>query len=342
MSIDLFKTRDMLKVLEQTHTPGDFLLTNFVSPVPEFHDTNKIDIDVVKNGKKMAPFVSPIREGMVLTKEGFNTRTHTIPYTKVKRPTTAQQALNRAPGTTVYNGQSPLDFANREMGKTINEIDQMIFRLEEKMAADALQTGKIQVVGEGVSYEIDFGMAASHLVTLAGADLWSAATAEINNDLTVWADLIYDDSGINASDVILGKTAAKNMLGNAAFIGALDRRRIDRGEINVRRLPKGVKYYGTDRESGLDIWGYTEQYYDTGTSSFKPLIDDKKVVVIGGGLRFTRHYGAIQNIKTNFVGPRYPSNWFTDDPAEHWVMLESAPLIALHQPDAVVCATVLA
>jgi hypothetical protein len=340
MSIDAYKTRDMLKVLEQTHEPGDFLLSTFVSEV-EVHDTDTVDIDIVRHGKKMAPFVSPVREGMIVTHQGFETRTIKIPYTKMKSPITAQHALSRRPGMTVYNGQTAKSMADEIAGKKITELDQMIFRLEEKMAAEALQTGKVVVSGEGIGYEIDFGMKATHLPTLLTTAIWDESTAEIQSDLKGWADLVYRDSGLNATDCIMGATAASTFLNSSDIGTALDRRRIDRGEILVERLPKGVIYYGFDRESGLNIWGYNEQWYDEANAVMKPLIDDKKVVVLSRGMRFTRHYGAIQNVEVDFMGPRYPSSWVTKDPSALWVMLESAPLLALHQPDAVVCATVL-
>lgn len=340
MSIDAYKTRDLLRVLEQTHIPGDFLLSTFATEV-EMHDTDTIDIDIVRHGKKMAPFVSPVREGAIVKHEGFETRTIKIPYTKMKSPITAQQALYRRPGMTVYNGQTAKGMADEMAGKKITELDQMIFRLEEKMASEALQTGKVVVSGEGIGYEIDFGMKSSHLVSLTSTARWSeTSTADPQGNLKTWSDLVYLDSGLPATDAILGANAAKDLLNNSTVGAALDRRRIDRGEIVVSRLPKGVIYYGYDRESGLDLWGYNEQWYDEANTTFTPLIDAKKVVVLARGMRFTRHYGAIQNVKVDFMGPRFPSSWITEDPSALWVMLESAPLVALHQPDAVVCATV--
>lgn len=341
MAISLYKTRDMIAALEQIHVPGDFLLTTFVNG-SESHTTDTIDIDIVKKGKKMAPFVSPVREGKVITRDKYQTRTHRLPYIKLKRPTTAQEALTRMPGDTVYSGgETAAARANREMGKTLAELDQMIFRREEWMAAQMLQTGKCIIEGEGLSYEIDVGMNPTHLPVLTGGDLWDQSTADIQNDLTTWADLVYDDSGLTATDAILGRNASKAALRNPSFIGALDRRRIDRGEIMIERLPKGVKYFGYDRESGLDLWGYTEKFYDENTDTEIDLIDPDKVVVTSRSLYFVRHYGLIQNVEASFVGPRYPDNWVTKDPSVHWVSLESAPAVILHQPDGVVCATVL-
>lgn len=337
----LYKTRDMLSALEQISVPGDFILTNFVTDT-ENHTTDTIEIDIIKHGKKMAPFVNPVREGIVVLKDRFQTRSHKLPYIKLKQPTTAQEVLYRMPGDTVYSGgETAGQFAARSMGKTLAELDTMIFRREEWMACQMIQTGTALIKGEGVEYQIDVGMNPTHLPTLTAGDRWSETTAEIQADLALWADLIYNDSGLNATDAIIGRDAAKAIFANPTFIGALDRRRIDRGEIMIERLPKGVKYYGFDRESGLDLWGYTENFWDDATSTFVDLIDPKKVVILNRSLYFTRHYGLIQNVEATFVGPRFPDNWITKDPSAHWVSLESAPAVILHQPDGVVCATVL-
>ena len=341
-TIDLYKTRDMLEPLEYSHVPGGFLLTTFVNGV-ETHNTETIDIDIERNGKKMASFVSPVREGVVVTKEGFETRTHKIPYLKQKRPFTAQEALMRQPGNTVYQGQTPRSFADMEMGKTLAEFDQMFFRREEWMAAQAMQTGKVVIDGEGVSYEVDFGMKAGHLPVLSGTAQWTGADAAIRDNLADWAEIVFDDSGIDPTDAILGKDAARAMMANEDFVSALDTRRVDLGQIDVRKLPNGVRYWGFDKTSGLDLWEYTEKYYDEAADEMKYLIDPKKVVLASQGLRFTRHYGPIQDVETNFIGARYPSNWVEGGQTKTmWVGLQSAPLVALHQIDGVLCAQVIA
>lgn len=338
--LEKYETRDLLPLLEYIHIPGDFLLTTFVTGT-ENHDSNKIEIDIERNGKKMAPFSAPVREGVIVTKEGFQTLTHTVPYIKMKTPFTAQEAMRRRAGSTVYDGTTPQAYISKEMSKVLKSLDTMIFRREEWMLAQGIQTGVVPIEGEGLSYVIDFQMKATHLPVLTGGDTWDETTSDIQDDLTTWADVIYDDSGRNADMAILGRSASKTMLRNEEFKGALDRRRIQRGEINVRRLPKGVKFFGDDAESGLSLWGYTEKFYDTGSQQFVDLINPKKVVVAATGARVTRHYGAIQNVRTNFIGPRWPFSWITDDPGVQWVSLESAPLVAPHEIDAFLCATVL-
>jgi hypothetical protein len=341
----LYTTKAMLKALNQVHKPKGFLLNTFVKGGTENHTEKTVEIDIVRHGKKMAPFVSPIRQGIVLEKEGYETRTHTIPYIKIKQPTEAQEVFQRLPGNTIYDqNMSPAKFVAQSMKKTLKEIDEMIWRTEEKMASDAMQTGKVIVSGKGLEYQIDFGMKSTHLpdISLVAGDRWDAETADIKGQLEDLGDLVSDDSGLNASDVILGHSVARAMLKNPSYIGSLDRRRIDRGEIKISRLPDGVKYLGFDRDSGLDMWTYNEKYFDEDSQTYKYLIDPKKIVVGSRNAMFKRHYGLIQNVQSAYVGPRFPTNWIENDPSVHYMMIESAPLVALHQPDAFVCAKVLA
>jgi len=343
MSVDMYKTRNMLDVLKQIHIPGDFLLKTFVT-AKKFHSTRTVDIDIVRMGKKMAPFVSPVVEGKVITKKGFTTKTHTLPYIKIKRPFSPEDALERLPGLTMYESQTAQAYIAKELGETLKEFDDMIFRREEYMAATMLQTGKVIVEGDGLSYEIDVGMAASHLPVLLTTDRWSEATATIQADLKAWGLKVYRDSGLTATRAILGSDAAAAMLSNDAFIGSLDTRRVDRGLIDISKLDKGVIYYGFDKESGLDLYGYNEQFFeedDTDASDGTELIDPKKVIVASTQLRMTQHYGLISEVKVNFVGPRYPKVWVTEDPSVQWIMLQSSPAVINHQPDGVVCATVM-
>lgn len=339
--MDIYKTKDLLSALEYVHVPGDFLLTTLVTGT-ENHDTDIIEIDIERNGKKMAPFVSPMREGVVVTREGFQTKTHKIPYIKLKTKHTAQEALRRRAGSTVYQGATPAQFISKEVGKDLKKLDNMIFRREEWMLAQGIQTGIVPVIGEGVSYAIDFDMKATHKPVLTSTDVWDNAAADIQGDLDTWATLVYDDSGMTATGAILGSAAARAMLNSNEFNASLDRRRIDRGEIKPERLPKGVKYYGFDRESGLDLWGYSEKFYDDASGTMMPLIDPKNVIVFAAGARVERHYGMIQNVETDFIGPRWPDNWVEKDPSVHWLSLESAPLVAPHQIDCFLCAKVLA
>jgi hypothetical protein len=103
----------------------------------------------------------------------------------------------------------------------------------------------------------------------------------------------------------------------------------------------GVKYWGYLNEPGIDIYTYCEWYIDPVDKIEKPMIQDDKVILIDPSARFERHYGMIKDLKGNGVAARFPKSWEQEDPSVRWIMLQSAPICAPHQIDAITVATVL-
>lgn len=344
MAIDLFDTRTMLAVLEQMLTPKSFLRDTFFSTV-ETSNTKYVDIDIMKGKRRLAPFVSPIHEGKVVERIGWTTNTYEPPYVKPKMVTTAQDFLKRDIGQTIYGStDTAASRAAKQVGKDLMELDEIITRREEWMCSQLLQTGAVTVLGEGVNRQIDFQMDASHLITLSGADLWSAGSAYPLDDLRAWRRLLLQDSGLAPTDVIMGYDAVDAFLNNTNVKGALDTRRIDLGEIVPASLPSGVIYYGRIKDVNVDLWVYDEWYVDPAGdgSTEAPMVNPKKIILGNRNARCARHYGAIQDLKANAAVPRFPKSWEEEDPSVRFIMVQSAPLMALHQVDAFACVQVLA
>lgn len=341
-TIDLFETRTLLRALEQMKPAKTFLLDTFFSS-QETSNSEHVDIDIIKGKRKLAPFVSPRMEGKAVDRLGFSTRTYKPPYIKPKMVTTAEDILKRQAGDHIYAGaQSPAQQAAAQVGRDLAYLDEIITRREEWMAAQLLQTGKVSIVGDGVDDEIDFAMDSSHIVTLGGTDIWSDTTyATPLADLRTWRRLILKDSGLNSTDVIMGTDAIDAFLSHPDLANGLDTRRIDLGQIDPRQVPAGAIYYGRIKDVAMDLWVYDEWYYDEDAAEDKPLIDSKKVVLGSTQARTARHYGAIQDLEAVASVPRFPKSWTVEDPSARFIMVQSAPLVALHQVDAFVCAKVL-
>lgn len=339
-AISLFETRDMIRALEQMKPVQTFLLDTFFTET-ETHVTKHVDIDIIKGKRRVAPFVSPLVEGTAIDRIGYTTNTYEPPYVKPKMVTHAQDFLKRQPGETIYgSSDSAGQRAAMQVGKDLAQMDELITRREEWMAATALQTGKIVVSGEGISATIDFLMDASHIITLTGTDLWSDTTnSDPLGDLRTWKRLIFKDSGLNPTHVIMGTSAIDAFMAHPKVTNALDIRRITLGQIDPAILANGVTYYGTLNEVGIDVYSYDE-YFDTGSGD-TALVDAKKVIMGSNRARCTRHYGAIQDLEVNAAMSRFPKSWEEKDPSVRFIMVQSAPLMALHQVDAFVCAKVL-
>lgn len=349
MAYDLFDARTMMTALEQAKPPKTFLLDTFFGGAPRTFDTEGVDIDIIKGKRRLAPFVNPRREGKVVEKRGFKTRTYKPAYVKPKMVTTAEDILKRDPGQHIYAPNSgPAASAAAEVGRNLAEMDAMITRREEWMAAMSLTTGTCPIIGEGVDDLVDFLMEATHLPALTGAALWSApATATPLQDLKTWKRLIAKDSGISPTHAIMGLTAldeflrCEEIIGTAGGVSSVfNMINVQMGRIDPQLLPGGVTYYGTLQELGLEIYTYEEWYVDDDSDIEAPMMPTNKVLLGNPMARTERMYGAIRDLSALAAIPRFPKSWTVEDPSARFIMLQSAPLMAPIQVDAFLCATV--
>jgi hypothetical protein len=270
---------------------------------------------------------------------------------KPKRVTTAEDALKRQAGEALVNsGVSAMERASRIIGKDLGELDDMIWRREEWMASCALQTGTIIVQGEGVDDEISFDMLDSHQIALTGTARWSQyATAVPLTNLRNWSvDVVQEDSGLVPTIAVFGRNAWDDFMQCDQVVGAasghkslFDMRAIDVGRIDPKPLAAGgVTYQGYLKEINLDLYTYAGKFWNDQTETSEWLMHPDKVLLGCTDARCVRHYGMIKDLDSLIPVRRFPKTWKENDPSVRMLMVQSAPLIANHQPDAFVCSTV--
>jgi hypothetical protein len=346
-TIDLYDPRLMLRALIQKPPVRTFLLDTFFRNTITSLSEN-IDIDIEKGKRRVAVYVSPIKEGHVVKRSGFTTRTYKVPYIKEKIPTTAGDLLVRAIGENIYSPLTPVARAQARLASELSDLDDMITRAEEIQAAQALFSGKVTCYDEnGIAMaEIDFGLDATHKLTLSGSDLWSADSFKKNallKQLRGYRKLLIKDSGLAPTDIILGSDAADQFI---SIVDPDDEKsglssvRVERGQIDIQNLPSGVTYWGYFKELGCDIWSYDEYYLSGSTDT--AIVPAKKIWMGSRNARFDRNYGAIKDLDSLMSVPRFAKSWKTDDPSTRWLMLQSAPLMSPHQVDSFLVAQVLA
>lgn len=74
--------------------PGNFYLNRIFNNIEE-QDTEQIHFDTKNDDIQIAPFVSPLREGKVMTDEGYRAETLKPAYLKPKSVVRAGQSLRR-------------------------------------------------------------------------------------------------------------------------------------------------------------------------------------------------------------------------------------------------------
>ena len=344
MAIDIFTTREMLSVINEIFPARTFLADTYFAAT-QIHDTEFVDIDIVKGRRKMAPFVSPMHEGHVMTREGYTTQTFKPAYVKPKMVSTAADFLKRQPGENLFSNMNRAQRAAAMMASDLALMDEYITRREEWMCAQLLNTGTVHVVGDGVDVTIDLNLDSSHVLTpgdLAGGVDWLDTDATPLDDLDAIQLLISQDSGLTCNRFLLATDAW------LAFI--------KHAQVRGEWLPAGGQAIGSNFVRGDNfegaifqglarnkaIWTYNEQYIDD-DGSVKSMIQSKKVIAAAEGARSVRHYGAIMDLSAPGGASlrRFPKSWEEQDPSVRYVMVQSAPLPVFHQIDGLVIATVL-
>lgn len=344
--MDIFDTLTMLEAVEQMSTPRRFLMNTFFNAAaPETFPTETVTIDITKGQRKMAPFVHPTLPGSVSQRTGFSSSTYQPPYIQPKRATRAEQILKRSAGETPFSTRTALERAGERLGRDLADLEGEIIRREEWMCAQALTTGRIRVIGEGVDDTIDFLMEDSHKVTLASGR-WNTTDSDPIANLRQWRRLIAKDSGRSANVAVLSAEAQDAFQSNDAVLKQLNTRRVDLGLIRPEELPDGVTYLGYLNDPGIDLYSYDEWYLADGDEGEEqPMVPAGGLILGSTSTRNAMLYGAIQDLEAIESGlveaARFPKSWVTKEPSVRWLKVQSSPLAGLLEPNAFMYAKVV-
>lgn len=320
--VNIYTPRYLAEVVRQAPPVHTFFRDTFFTNIKTFA-TERVDIDLVKGDRRMAAFVHPRVGGKVLKANGYTTESYKPPLVNPYDVTTADQLLTRLPGEDLYSGMTPAQRAAQKLMEEYATLNDATTRREEWMAVQAIMTGSIPVVGEGVNEVIDFGFANN--VTLSGDNKWGGSKADIQGNLGDWVDKVLHGGFANVDMAILGKAAKKHLFNDATIQKMLDNRRMNMGELAPRDLPNGVRYLGRLTDPSLELYSYGEVYYDDWTDpeepATKPLVPDNQVVLISSRPNYMLAYGLCTYI---------------DDASQMWVTAQTSRLLRSyveHHPD---------
>jgi hypothetical protein len=345
MSIDIFNTHVLSKVVERLDRPSSFLLDTFFGQ-EQTEESEEIHFDIDKSKPRLTPFVSPLVAGKVVDDEGFTTKSFKPAYAKDKRRFDPARPLKRSIGEKIGGTLSPQQRLEANLNRTLIKQLENLTRREEVMASEALRTGKVTVSGdEYPTVVVDFQRDAALTVALAGGSRWGETGVSALDNLEDWVALIQEKSGAVGRTVIMDALAWRVFKSDPKVEKLLDIRRIaDSTNLSLGPLAFGqgnelARYVGTIGD--LDFWVYNDRYVDDNDVVQKLLPDYTVLVGSTGQLEGTRCYGAIQDEKAGYRAQRYFSkSWLEEDPAVRWLLLQSAPLIVPYRPNASFCATV--
>jgi hypothetical protein len=340
--MDIFSTNILTGVVNSLqNVPPQFLVDTFF-PGLQTEAREEIYFDVESDIMMLAPFVSPYREGQILTNLGYTTKSFKPAYVKPKNVWDPQAALKRMPGEALMGSMNPADRMRALVAQSLLAHRNMINRRLEWMAAQILATGKVTISGD--AYEtvvIDFLRDASLTIPLTGASRWGQTGVVPLNDLQTWTDMIQQMSGSAARTVVMSLGAWKLFKQDASVTARLYNRLPVAGAptlLQDAQIGVGGNYRGSI--DAFDIWTYSGYYRDAGGTT-QPLMPVNTLLMLGQ-MQGVKAFGAIQDHESLEAVPYFSKSWLEEDPSRRMVMTQSAPLLVPYRPNASLCATVTA
>ncbi|MDR7873162.1 major capsid protein [Yersinia mollaretii] len=347
---NIYDTNVLVGLVPNLKTSQNWLLDRFFPNVVTY-ETEEVSIDVDIGKRRMSPFVSPLVEGKLVESRKYQTNTFKPAYIKDKRAPDLRKPIRRQMGERIGGEYTA---AEREQLNIMFEMEDqidMLNRRNEWMAASALTKSQITVVGDGFpTTVIDFGRSSDLTITLSGSDKWplsvpaGTTNTQPSDDIEDWQTRLLKESGSVATDLVFTTTSWKafrldtTIKDNAITFPALSPfgNQVDAGP----RIAKGAVYKG--RWGNFDLWLYNDWFIDPVDYVEKPMIPDGTVLMSGAELEGTRAFGLILDPAFNY-GPMAfaPKSWIMPDPAQRYLLMQSAPLVIPSRVNASLCATVV-
>lgn len=338
----VYDTHTLARVMdERIDTPSTFLLDLFFGTTQNF-DTETIDFDLIKTGRKLAPFVHPDASAKPTNSGGYITKSFKPANLKLLEVVKPGRAMKRMAGERYSGDMSPVERMDAVMVDVLAAQERAVLYRLEWMAAQALRFGKVKVEGEDYpSQTVDYERDESLSVNLTGAARWGQSGVKPLDLIETWAQAVQDKCGIAPGTVVLGGGAWKLARQDDDFRKVLDVRRQATGNVELGPIkPDDVtraRYVGAIGD--FEFWVY-QQSFEQAAGASERFIDDNNVIMGSPAIEGVRAFGAIQDVGSLVPQEIFRKVYDTENPSRRNAYSESAPLVVPSRVNASFCAKV--
>lgn len=336
-NINFFDTYYLAGMAEEIVPETTFFRDRYFSESDEFA-TDKVLVEYMDGDRKMAPFVNPVVGDIPVERTGYELYEFEPPMIAPSRLLTLDDLRRRGFGEALYPGSTPAERARQLQLRDMEDLTRRITRREEWFAAQvminngATFTELLDADGTGNGVKIAYYNENETNPAIYTGTIWNDFET-MKGDVLAMCDSL-SESGLPATDLVLGSTAWAKIRTFADLQKLLDNRRINVGELNSSIVYPGVSHVGQLDFDGytLDILVVRERYTDDNgqKQSFFPV---KSAMVTAPGCGKT-YYGAVTQIPygseepETFTGQRIPKLVVDQDKDTRKLRLASRPLPA--------------
>lgn len=254
----------MLEAFNQKSNPTLFLSSFFRQSPNYVVDTDKLEIDVVRDNEKIAIDVTPFTNGRLNVKKRFTTKRYKPPMFNEYHSYRGKEFFDRLPGVDPYQSQNSMAALLAKITDDQVSMKDKILRAIEKMASDTFFTGKVTLISDE---EIDYKQKSSHQIDATAA--WDSGSQDIPTDLQGLADVIRQDGKTTLTDLIFGSNAWEDFLADTDMQARFNFRRVELADIQMPELnDQGAAFHGIITVGSYQVrcWTYP-QFYDVPTDA---------------------------------------------------------------------------
>lgn len=288
MPIDIYSTRAQLAAIELMEREYSFLYDTFAADMGAVEDEKAI-YDYRKGARQMAPVVHPGTGGVIMSRQGYETREIGFCTIAPERIITNPDLQKRAFGEDILGAMTPAQREKKMLAQDLMEMRRAIQRRREWMVRQVLLTGKLSVfryTNEGRDMQTtliaDYGFTQNYTPDTP----WSDASAKIDSDMREIYDLVYNGLGI-VDKIVMAPDVADAMLANSNYVKQFDGRNINMGEINTKYRGQGVRFIGWNSD-GVEMYSFSGKFTDD-DGTVKPILPSGTLIAGGSGILKVPH-----------------------------------------------------
>lgn len=353
MAFDIYSTHSLLMAVEQLAPLHTFLRDRYfpTNDATDLFATDDVLVEYKDGSKKLAPFVSPRKGGVTITREGFYMERYTPPFIAPRRVLTIDDLKKRGFGEALFSKLTPQQRESALLLKDADEMGEMIARREEAMAAETiLNNGCIMkhYADDLTKYEekeIRFYSEVSNPAVYTPDVDWNAEGADIIGDIAAMSRLLTA-RGLAASELIVAPDVADTIINNDKIQKLLDIKNFNLGTVDPKMLPAGASVVAVLNVNGrmISVISYDETYEaDDGTTT--QYIPAGKAILTAPAAGRTL-YGAVTQIEQfdgqfhTYAARRVPKYLASAEGNTRTLTLTSCPLLIPNQKNPWISATV--
>lgn len=337
-NINFFDTYYMAGMVEEIVPETTFFRDRYFSETEEFA-TDKVLIEFMDGDRMMAPFVDPRAGDIPVDRAGYELHEFEAPLIAPSRLLTLDDLNKRGFGEALHSNSTPAERARKLQIRDLTDLTRRIVRREEWMASQTMINNGVTVQEyidadtTGRSLPIYFyDTTGSNPGIYTVSNPWQSF-ADMQADVEAMCDSL-SESGLPATDLILGPTAWATVKAFSDLQNLLDKRHEYIGDIDAQIHVPGVTHAGM-----LDFNGYhlnilvPKQRYKADGGSLTSFFPAKSAMVTAPNCG-KRYYGAVTQIPygsdapETFVGQRIPKLVVDQDKDTRKLRLASRPVTA--------------